>query len=70
MKFADDFEIALVDDLGRAVGKADYLLTLADGSERRGTLKADGTASEADVPPGPVEVSFPGIEDRDEPEGV
>ncbi|HEX7071213.1 MAG TPA: hypothetical protein VF190_10420 [Rhodothermales bacterium] len=70
LPFKDVFELALTDDNGRPIGKADYVLKLADGTERRGKLNDDGTTSEKDLPPGPVEVSFPGVEDRDELQGV
>jgi hypothetical protein len=37
---------------------AAYTLFLPDGSERTGTLDADGCAREGDIPPGHVDVEY------------
>jgi len=59
LKFKDWVEIALNDNLGRPVTDEDYVLTLPDGSERKGTLDKDGRAIEKDIPPGKINIEFP-----------
>lgn len=59
LKFQDWLEIQPKDVQGRPVPNRDFVVTLADGSERRGTLDANGRARIEDVPPGPIRISFP-----------
>lgn len=61
LKFQDWIRICLVDDSKNPIPDEEYVLTLPDGSERRGKLGADGAAVEKDIPPGPVEIEFPGV---------
>ncbi len=44
---------------GAPVADVPYVVHLADGTTREGTLGADGQAREDDVPPGPVRVEYP-----------
>lgn len=62
LRFKDWAEIALHDD-GRPVPNARYAVLLADGTELRGQLDADGKARVNDVGPGPYQVMFPDHED-------
>ncbi len=65
LKFKDWFRISLVDNSGRPKADEDYILMLADGTERKGKLDGDGQAIEQDLPPGEVRIKFPNAE-RDE----
>jgi hypothetical protein len=58
LEFKDWTEIELRDESGNAVGNVDYILTLPDGTERRGTLDENGYAREENIPPGQIDVSF------------
>jgi hypothetical protein len=63
LKFKDSIEIVLTDDAGKPMAGANFVLHLADGSEKRGKLDGDGKATEKDLPPGPVRVEFPDYPD-------
>lgn len=52
--------VELLDAAGQPVAAAEYVLTLPDGSERRGRLDEAGYAIERNVPePGRCRVRFP-----------
>ncbi len=55
----DWIEIQLLDTNGQPASGARYVLRLADGTERTGSLGGDGRARVAGIPPGTVLVSFP-----------
>jgi hypothetical protein len=55
-------EIVLVDDQGKPVPGAKYVLELPDGTEKKGTLGDDGKAKVDGVVPGTCKISFPDIE--------
>ncbi|MBT8399865.1 MAG: carboxypeptidase-like regulatory domain-containing protein [Rhodothermia bacterium] len=59
LTFKDFVEVRLRDDDGAPIPDAEYVLHLPDGSQRTGTLDAEGTAREEDVPPGVCVVVFP-----------
>ncbi len=61
LRFQDFIEIRLVGDQASVGENEEYVLHLADGSERRGQLDARGRAREEDVPPGPYVVRFPNL---------
>jgi hypothetical protein len=61
LRFQDFIEIRLVGDQELAGENEEYVLHLADGSERRGQLDTHGRAREEDVPPGPYIVRFPNL---------
>ena len=60
--FKDWYEVSLCDEFGGPAADARYVLHLADGSTRNGTLDASGQAREDNVPPGEVVVEFPDFE--------
>lgn len=64
LRFQDFVDICLIDVDGSPVADAEYKLILADGSERSGTLDADGRTRVDDVPPGRYRVTFPGLDTR------
>ena len=59
LAFKDWVEIELRDPAGNPIADERYRVTLPDGSELEGRLGKEGSATLDDVPPGPVEVSFP-----------
>lgn len=59
LKFKDFVEIEVTDSDSNALGGEEYVLTLADGSERRGSLDSRGRARVDDIAPGPYRVTFP-----------
>lgn len=63
LKFKDWIEISLTEDSGVPIPDEKYVLHMPDGSTRDGTLDANGWALEEDIPPGPVSVEFPDVED-------
>jgi hypothetical protein len=58
LEFKDYIQLSLTDDGGQPVPDAEYVLILADGTEREGQLDGEGLAREEDVPPGPYSVMF------------
>jgi hypothetical protein len=58
LKFKDWIRIELHDHVGKPVPNEKYTLILADGTEKKGTLNADGYAKVEDVPPGNYYVIF------------
>jgi len=69
LTFKDWVEIVGEDPYGRPLRNTDYVLRLADGNERRGTLDEDGFAREEDIPPGSYEIEFE-IDDEDSDDSV
>lgn len=61
LTFKDWVEIEFRDESGERVPEKKYVIHLADGSKREGTLDAEGYAKEENVPPGPIKVSFPDV---------
>jgi len=59
LTFKDYVDIELTNGMGEPVADAEYVLTYADGTERRGNLDAEGRARVDDVPPGGYTVMFP-----------
>jgi hypothetical protein len=57
--FKDWIEIRLTGRGGTPVPDADYVLTMPDGSQRKGKLDGNGYAVEKDVPPGNITIEFP-----------
>lgn len=65
LTFKDFAELIGEDAFGSPLRNGEYVLTLADGSERRGHLDEDGYARVDDLPPGGYEVEFiPAEEDE------
>jgi len=64
LEFKDWIEIILLNDYGEPVGKADYTLYLADGSELKGKVDDHGFAKLDKIVPGPVVVSFPDVQSK------
>ena len=61
LTFKDYIEIELKDPQGDPVADEKYKLILADGTEKEGTLNADGYARVEGVPPGQYTIEFPDI---------
>lgn len=59
LEFKDWIEITLTDAVGLPVARADYAVRLADGSEKKGKLDAEGHARVDEVAPGEYWVHFP-----------
>jgi hypothetical protein len=59
LKFSDTLNFRLLKDSGEPYANEDYILLLADGKDRRGTLDENGQASELDLPPGEVTIILP-----------
>jgi hypothetical protein len=57
--FKDTIEFGLRDRDGKPLKGADWVVKMADGSEKKGKLDGSGKAVIEDVPPGPYRVSFP-----------
>jgi hypothetical protein len=58
LTFKDYIEIELKNQLGELVPNEEYVLTLPDGTERKGKLDDAGKAVERDVPPGKCSIKF------------
>ncbi|HET6567179.1 MAG TPA: hypothetical protein VFG50_04380 [Rhodothermales bacterium] len=63
LRFKDWIEIELVDQDDNPEPGEQYVLTLPDGSERKGQLDADGKVREEQIPPGPYAIRFPDLEE-------
>jgi hypothetical protein len=63
LEFKDYIEFDLRDEDGDPLAKADYVLHLPDGSERRGTVDEYGRGREEDIPPGDVEIEVSAADD-------
>jgi hypothetical protein len=59
LKFKDKFQFRPISDGGRPFPKEKYILHLADGTERKGTLDDKGEGIEEDLPPGEVTILLP-----------
>jgi hypothetical protein len=59
LTFMDWLEVEFVDREGNPMADERYVITLADGTEREGTLDENGCARLEDIPPGPYRVEFP-----------
>lgn len=71
LEFKDWIELSLVDRENNPMPDEKYILFLPDGSQKNGTLDAQGKAKVEDIPPGPVIVEYPdvdSIEDVEETE--
>jgi hypothetical protein len=62
LEFKDRVEIKLVAEPSYPIGNVKYILHLADGNTRKGTLNNNGSAKEVGIAPGPIEVEFEDIE--------
>jgi hypothetical protein len=58
LRFKDWIELTLIDENGDPLSNTDYILHLADGSKRDGTLDGEGRLHEEDVPPGSISAEF------------
>ncbi len=65
LEFKDWFEIKLVDEDGNPMASEQYVLHLAQGQQRRGTLDDKGVGREENIPPGKVTIEFPNLKDYD-----
>jgi hypothetical protein len=63
LEFKDWIEVNLCDDAGNAIGEKEYVIHLADGQQRSGTLDEDGHVREEDLPPGRVTIEIPEFPD-------
>ncbi len=63
LRYQDWIEIRLKDDAGNVVPNEDFVLYLANGEVRRGTLDGDGFKKVEKVPPGGFRVRFPNLSD-------
>ena len=61
IEFKDYVEIELKDEDGRPIANEAYILYLANGEVREGTLDANGYKKEENVPPCEWDVSFPNL---------
>ena len=61
LEFKDWMRIELHDHEGKPMPNEKYTLILADGTEKKGTLNAEGYAKVDDVPPGDYHVFFPDV---------
>ena len=57
--FKDYIELELKEENGSPIANEKYILHLADGTERRGSLDENGYAREENIPPGEINVEFP-----------
>ncbi len=62
LRFKDWLQLQVLDESGNPVANEDYVLHLADGSERKGKLDADGNLKEEDLPPGEVVIEWPSLD--------
>lgn len=58
LEFKDWIEIELLDENESPIANAEYKLILADGSERKGRVDANGLARIEDVPPGSFQIIY------------
>ena len=59
LKFIDMLDFRLLDEDGEPYKNEDYIILLADGKSKKGTLDEDGRGSEKDLPPGEVTIILP-----------
>ncbi|MBD3331898.1 hypothetical protein GF356_03525 [candidate division GN15 bacterium] len=65
LEFKDWIELELADANDNPLANEKYILTLPDGTKREGELDADGHARIEDVPPGPVAITFPRVQEHE-----
>jgi len=58
-KFKDMLDFTLLKDSGEPYANEDYIILLADGKDRKGTLDESGHGSEQDLPPGEATIILP-----------
>ncbi len=68
LEFKDWVDLELADADGNPLANERYVIIMPDGTEREGELDSDGRARIENVPPGPVTLSFPGLEEHDSPD--
>lgn len=61
LEFKDWIEIELKDINSNEIPDLDYIITLPDGSEKKGKLDSQGYSKIEDVPPGKYQVKFPKV---------
>lgn len=61
LEFKDWIGIELRDSDGNPIPNEEYVLYLADGTERKGKLNSEGFATEENLPPGVLIVVFPNV---------
>ena len=59
LKFTDFLDFRLLDEKGQPYKNEDYVILLADGNNRKGTLDENGRVREKDLPPGEVTIILP-----------
>ncbi len=59
LKFKDRFQFRPISDDGKPFPNEKYILRLADGNERKGTLDDKGEGVEEDLPPGEITILLP-----------
>ncbi len=59
LKFMDLLDFKLLDDNGQPYKNEDYVILLADGNDRKGTLDENGHGCEQDLPPGELTIILP-----------
>ena len=59
MRFMDKLNFRPLNSDGEPFADAEYILLLADGSDRKGTLDDEGYGYEKDLPPGEVTIVLP-----------
>jgi hypothetical protein len=58
LEFKDWIEIEVIGKDGEALKDKEYILTMPDGSEKRGKLNEEGKAKVEDIPPGSVKITI------------
>ncbi len=59
LTFKDSITLSLTDDHDNQMAGQEYIVYLADGTEKKGTLDSEGKATITDIPPGPYYTIFP-----------
>lgn len=59
LKFKDMLDFRLLDEDGEPFKNEEYILLLADGKNKKGTLDENGHGCEKDLPPGEVTIILP-----------
>lgn len=59
LKFMDFLDLRLLDEKDKPYKGEDYVILLADGKKRKGTLDENGRVREKDLPPGEVTIILP-----------
>jgi hypothetical protein len=66
LEFNDWIEIELLDEKDNPIPNEKYVIDLADGSQKTGTLDSKGFTRIEDIPPGAFFVSYPALENTDQ----